>query len=414
MKFSLIYYWVLSIICIFASVQAQNAARALGLANSYTSLARGVHAADWNPANLALPDNPNYSITFFGIYAHTSNNSLTQAMYNKYNGRYLDKQAIDKILSSIDNKGLNLTAGANLRTMSISFNNMALTVGLNARVGINIDKDAFEMALRGNHLDQPYNLNDMAGEFLGIGLLKFSYAHPFSVDFAQSFAVGASLNLLSSQYYSKLTDFNMSFLTHDFGFDVNGSYSTKSARGHNSWDVSVGTAAIFKNGIQLGLTFKHLSSHLKWDTHVSDNNGFVSGDSLILMDFENKKASIQDSTWKTKGIPFKTRLPLQVQIGMTYPLDQFLLAVEYMQCFNRNIMTSPVPQIGFGAERKTLDWLILRTGMLFGGKLGYGLSFGAGLRYRSLAFDFGVMNKGIFFPSTSKGIILSAEMGVNL
>ena len=65
-------------------VFGQLTARGLGMGGAYTALARGVHAPEWNPANLGLPDNPKFSMSIFAIGTAINNNSFSLGDYNKY------------------------------------------------------------------------------------------------------------------------------------------------------------------------------------------------------------------------------------------------------------------------------------------------------------------------------------------
>ena len=42
-------------------------ARSLGLAGCYTTLASGIEAPFWNPANLGFSQNPRFSLNFFSL-----------------------------------------------------------------------------------------------------------------------------------------------------------------------------------------------------------------------------------------------------------------------------------------------------------------------------------------------------------
>jgi hypothetical protein len=49
-----------------------------------------------------------------------------------------------------------------------------------------------------------------------------------------------------------------------------------------------------------------------------------------------------------------------------------------------------------------------------GGRIGFGTSFGFGLRPGKFVLDIGVMNRGFILPNSSKGVFLAVEMGVGL
>ena len=66
------------------TLQGQMTARGLGMGGAYMAVSRGVHATDYNPANLGLPDNSKFSMTFISVEAGVWNNTFSKEMYDKY------------------------------------------------------------------------------------------------------------------------------------------------------------------------------------------------------------------------------------------------------------------------------------------------------------------------------------------
>ena len=88
-----------------ASASGESHARSLGLAGCYTTLAYGIEAPFWNPANLGLPQNSRFSFNFFSLGTRLGNNSFSLKDYNYYNGKFLTLSDKNKILNSIPSNG---------------------------------------------------------------------------------------------------------------------------------------------------------------------------------------------------------------------------------------------------------------------------------------------------------------------
>ncbi len=108
------------------------------MGGAYTALARGVHAAAWNPANLGLPDNSKFSFTFISLGASVWNNSFSKSMYDKYivgDGKgsvHWTQEDIEDILGHIPDSGLGLNIGTSVRAFSFSIGRFALSFGVDA------------------------------------------------------------------------------------------------------------------------------------------------------------------------------------------------------------------------------------------------------------------------------------------
>ncbi|MDZ7722783.1 MAG: hypothetical protein U5R06_08200 [candidate division KSB1 bacterium] len=409
--FIFITFVVISAACLS---HAQYPARGVGMGNAYSAIARGVHAADSNPANLGLPDNPRYMLTLLGAGMHLSNNTFTQAMYNKYNGSVLDVGDVEQILNSIPEDGFKADFGGHVRTLCLSYNNIAITLGGQFGGYVNIDKELFDLALTGNERNRRYSLDKTDGKLFGMGHVRISYGHSVPVDFAKAFSLGASLNLFTTQYYTSVNRADLQLVTRDFGFDLDGEYSVIHSQSTGSWDITVGAAAVLKDDLQLSMTIKHLSSRFKWDKHTKEIQGYMRGDSLAVLDFQDtdQQDIIQDSTWKSSTPAFTTRLPLELNVSAAKQIGNFLLAAEYNQAFKKDVFVSPVPRISFGAEWQRVPYIPLRMGLLLGGQMKHGLSLGLGIQLGSFTWDLGLMNRGFFLPSTNKGLIISTEFGL--
>jgi len=73
-----------------ATAQTRRDPRAIALAGAYGSLARGVFAVDYNPANLVIPNEYDSYRILVGLGTNLSTNFLSIKQYNKYNGKNLE------------------------------------------------------------------------------------------------------------------------------------------------------------------------------------------------------------------------------------------------------------------------------------------------------------------------------------
>ncbi|MBN1780948.1 hypothetical protein JW948_07490 [bacterium] len=408
---------VLVLVLAASAVRAQMTSRALGMGSAYTALARGVHAADWNPANLGLPDNPKFSMSFIAAGAQIGNNSFTQGMYNKYVGKALSRSDVADIMSSIPDGGLRFGARGAVRALSFSVNRFAVTIGGDFGGYANIEKTIFEFIFEGNELYRDYNMDDIDGGGEGVGLLGFSYGDQIEADWAEILTVGGRLNFLYGFGYAKIEKSQFDVRFDDFGFNIHGDYEARTASGNMGWSLDAGSCARINDKLTVGVTLSNLLGNLSWDKDIKQVMGYIDADSVDALDFEEKEGEedlVADSSWSEDGSRFSTRLPVQLRMGAMYEEGDFIMTADYAQGFGTSAWMNAVPQFSFGTEWRRVKWLPLRMGVLLGGRFGFGTSFGFGLRPGGFIWDVAVMNRGFVTGNSSKGLIVATEIGMEL
>ena len=422
LKIITVLFFILSLIP--SEVFSQMTARGLGMGGAYTALARGVHAPIWNPANLGLPDNPKFSMTFISIETGVWNNSLSKGMYDKYfvngdkdqNGNIIwERQDVEDILNHIPANGLDLNTEVSVRALSFSVGRFALSFGANVGTFIRLDKTLFALPLQGNELNKKYTLNNTDGEALGIGIINLSLGEPIKVSFADAFAVGGTFHLFYGGGYAKVDSANFSFTTASYGFDIDGSYKATHALGGFGWGLDMGAAAQIGKKLTLSLGFANVLGSIPWSNEVESEVGYVKGDSLTVLstnENDSDEDAIDDSSWTVEGGKFSTKLPSAIRLGCAYSEGSVVLTLDYYQNFRSGAWSSTRPQFAVGTEWTGVSWLPIRAGVIMGGTIGFGTSFGFGIRPGKFVFDVGIMNRGFVFPKNSKGVIVALEMGV--
>ena len=410
--------FLISIVCYPMTLYAQFTARGMGMGGAYTALARGIHAPVYNPANLGLPDNARFSFTFFAAEGGGWNNSFNKTLYDKYNGQHWNSQDVQDILSHIPDDGFKLHTDVFVNSFSFSVGRFAFSLGAKATGYTFLDKEIFEIGLMGTTLNEIYNFETTDGEGIGLGAASFSWGQPIPVSFADVFSVGATLHLLYGAVHGTVAEGELIVNNSIFGIDVNGSYLINYALpveddpwgGNLGWGFDLGVAAQFGDKWTVSAGLANAYSTVSWTSKVENLEGYVMGDSLDVIDYDD----VSDSSWTTEGGEYTTHLPQILRIGVSFKEGPVLLTADYCQGFRKGLWSSTTPQFSMGTEWSGLSWLPLRFGLVFGGRLGFGTSAGLGIRPGGFVLDIAVMNQGFVSPGASKGLMTAIELGIDL
>ena len=418
--------FVIVVLMMPVQLKGQGTARAIGMGWAYTAVARGIHAPEWNPANLGLPDNPKFSMTVISLGVGTWNNSFTKGMYDRYfvNGEkdqdgdiVWSQQDVEDILNAIPDDGLGIDVTVSTRAFSFSVGRFALSVGALAGSSFTLDRSLFKLALQGNEMGETYGLKNPDGFGLGIGLASLSLGQPVKVGFADCFALGISLNLLYGGAYGKVNQADFSLTTFDYGFDLDGKYEATYALGSLGWGLDIGMAAQSGNKWTLSVGLANVAGSIPWSNKVKKEMGYIRGDSLSVLDIsedDDEEDILEDSTWTVEMASFSEKLPAVLRLGMAFEEGPVLLTADYCQGFQSGAFTSNKSQFAVGTEWRGIGWLPLRMGVVMGGRIGFGTSLGFGFRLGGFALDIGMMNRGFVSPQNSKGLVVAMEMGLGL
>ncbi len=393
----------------------QMTARAVGLGGAYTAIARGVHAPLWNPANLGLSDNPKFSMSIIGAQAGVWNNSFSLGMYNKYNGEYLTDDDIEDILNSIPDNGFRSNTEVFVNTFSFSTGHFALTIGVLGGGFVNAAKAFFEIPLTGTEINKTYKLSDTDGSSLAVGLVGVSWGEPIEVDFAEEFTVGGTINIFYAGAYGNADKTECTIDSKPYGIDLDGLYEvTYAYNGSVGFGLSLGSAARLdkKWTVSLGLT--NILSSIPFNNEVKTEKGnfYIDSLSALTEDFEE---NAQDTSWTEEASSFTARFPTVLHLGCAYREGDVIMAADYYQAFTRGIFGSTNPQLSVGTEWQGVSWFPLRMGVVVGGYIGLGTSFGFGIRPGGFVLDVGYMSRGFLIsPNNSKGMIVSVDIGIDL
>ena len=173
---------------------------ALATANNYTALARGFTAIALNPAGLAMPGNPGFSLSFpaFPVEARAGLNALTVSDVNAVEGLALPDSTRDAWLSSvIAEEGLTARAGIAVTEFALSVGPVGFQISTVAQADATMAPDAFELAMFGNagRMGTPRDMTLEGTAVNGWAATTFAAAFGMPLPDVQggTFAAGATL-----------------------------------------------------------------------------------------------------------------------------------------------------------------------------------------------------------------------------
>jgi hypothetical protein len=399
--------------------------RGLGMGLAYTAAARGVHAADWNPANLGLPDNPPFTFSLFSVSAGVGNNSFSINTYNEYAvDDYWDPDEVEKLLDQIPDDGLGVDVLADIRVLSFSAGRFALALTGRAGVSAMIDRTVLEIPFEGTRVGETYRFDDMDATSLAVGNVKISYGSPMRVSFADTFAVGGSFHMDVGGGYGTVDTSRLRLDVGTYGFNIDGRYSARMAPMGRGWGADLGAAAKIGKKWTISAGLINVLGSIRWKRDVKRFTGLVVGDSVGVLDFskdkddeeeaEEEEDAVQDTAWESHAGAFSKKAPAELHLGCLYREGNTSLAVDLVQGFSNTGWVTTRPRLAVGTEWRRVRWLPLRAGVVMGGRIGFGTSFGFGVRPGKFVLDVGVLNRGFILPSSSKGAFLGVEMGIGL
>ncbi len=395
------------------TVRAQGliAGRSTALANAYTTIARGIDAPSWNPANLALKGNPRFELGLVGVGIHVSNSTFSKHFYDLYNGKYLDDSDKQDILSRIPDSGLRLVADTHLQALGFALHNFALTFSVVSDARFAFNKEYMSLVLNGLDFGKRYNLSGNQGEVLGYGNITLSVAHAFPAPFVQKVAVGANFRYLVGVGTARIDKMQAEFVNTYKGY-ANGELLATYGLLGRGMALDLGAATQYA-GWTAGVAFSNLLGSIKWvgqrGSYFASFRTLVALNAYALSQVDGDSVAHVDTS--TTEIPaFSTRLPAEMRIGVSRKLGSFLISGDYHQGFSRRPGVSPRPFLALASEWQGVGFLPLRAGVSLGGPYGFSSAFGFGLYLGPLKWDLGVLFPGALWPSFAKGI----QLGTNL
>lgn len=429
-------------------------ARSLGLAGAVTTLAEGIHAVGYNPANLAY-STKDYYMNLGGFAYTLENNLLSIESYNEFNGAdFVDTLSADYVnkgewLAGLPDDGLRLRTilhfpvpGINWSRGITAFSSEVVVFG-----DLGLPKGLFDLMMAGNTIGDSLDL-DLNEELQGAVEWSFSFAVPTG-----GAAFGFTLKYLQGLFHLGVDQDSSSgyFLTDTTGFEGEGRYLIRQAIGGSGFGLDIGFATEEIDGYRFGISLINALGRVRWHGPSLTKDllgGIIEGlmpwreNEYFLYTYQVKEITAfdylqgdpPDSLFQNESYtvietdtglvrskkltsaeledinlkPFVTDYPTLFRMGVSKRIEEFgLVSVDLITGFGDYLWASRGWQLLVGAEILSAPSFPLRMGLRYGGADRTQLSIGFGIHKGPLQFDMGMsLHNGIWLHTT-KGFSLA-------
>lgn len=371
-----------------ASAQLPNASpAATGLGGAYTARARGYDAVAWNPANLGLRGNPDFSLGLLALNGSSGIDPVSLSDFAPYSGKHLPASQRETWLQTVTAKGgENGRIDAGLTALAMSLGPIGIQVAGSVAGSTKLNPDAFEAIMFGN-AGRTGSAKDMdfrgssfrvgafttAGMSYGLGFGDEGSGKHFALGVTGKYVIGNALGIAADQgsaatLNAVALNFPMVYARPDSGNVILGS----------GMGVDVGMA--FTSGrTTFGATVQNAFNSFAWDeTKLRAKSGTALFDgSTNNSDFDDKPYSAAPAALRAQvaGDKFK---PI-VAAGIAYTVASSLVfSADVRQQLGDALLLGPKTQAGAGLEFRGLPVITLRGGASYITD-GWGVSGGASL-----------------------------------
>lgn len=400
---------------VFAAVGISNA-RAVGLAGAYLSVAQSSEAPDWNPANLGLYMQHDFSMNFLSIGIGIHNNSFSKKQYDQHNGKFIDPADKEKLLNCIPDDGMAIYLDSEVQLLGFAYRNFAFTASGQVVSDLTISKDIFELGFLGNaDANKPvFDFGDTDGTAIAVYNYAISAAFPIELRQVKKFAVGGNLKFLQGLYCYDVVKAGGALST-DTKIYGKGETVVQYAEGGTGFALDLGAASIINKRWSVGLTLNNISNFVSWNKNAKREAIIASTDSLDfqdVVDADDVDSLFHDENNKQDINSFSTSMPAEMRIGAVYRAATYFVTMDYIQGFKKELNVTTIPKLACGIEYKPLFWLPLRAGMAIGGREFFTIAIGIGFEMGRVRLDLAATNQGSILPGSRQGSTLA--FGVRL
>ena len=412
-KMKMIFILV-SIMCLFYSMalaNGQSSARSVAMGGAFTSLATGVEAFRYNPANLGLQGYQKSGMEVIGIGANISNNSFSLDDYNKYSGAIITSEDKEYIMGRVPDEGLSISADVEASAIAFSTGPFAFfTTGV-GQAEINLNKDLIDLIMNGNTFGDTIEVTGSYSDAIGYVAGGISYGLPIYTFGSKQLAVGLTVKYIRGIGIEQVTELEGLAATYETGFAGEGHMTARTATNGTGYGIDFGAALQLNDSYTVGARITNFLSSITWTKNTEEHSYIFSFDTMTA---ENMSDDYIVSEDYSIDIPsFKTRLPAVMNIGIANTSGNLLWAVDWEQGFQRKAGSSKKPRISAGVEWKGLiKMLPLRTGFATGGNKTTAFSFGAGIHLNPIYIDFAAVSGATLSPYSSKGLNIALTTGI--
>lgn len=386
-----------------AAQLASAGAASLGLGDNYTALARGRNAVAWNPANLALPDGPSFSLALAPVRVSAGISPITTADLKQVEGAVIPASVKEEWLARITEAGRQRGAlGFDLTHLSMNVGRVGIQVASTVAGTVDLGPDVAELLLFGNagRTGEPGDF-DLAGSAIDMSMtttFALSYAQPLSIGFGplpdQHFALGATVKYIIGNALFSAADAG-STATGDpleIGVEFPIIHTDTAFRFNNGAGYGVDVGAAWQGGpLSLGVVLRNVLNTFEWDAttlRYTPGSAVFTADTSYS-DFDSR--SIDDAPQQIRDraarLLDELRYRPSLALGAALELPLVTLTADIRHRLDEGMEVGPATHAGIGAELRLIPFIPLRAGVtaLSGG---YQYAGGVGL-------ELGLINLGL-------------------
>lgn len=405
----------------------------MGMARTFTAMARGLDAVGINPANLAAHDESLITFGLMPLGMHIGSDFMNLGLYNEYftgvesedgrEPRYLTDSDKRNILASFPDEIGRASAHLELRPIGVSvrvadFGRASFTMTDYVSASGIVPRDFASFILHGNTPGSLYDFSEAAAYATWLREYALTYAMVMPApEFVRTLTAGAAVKLVHGFGHFEIDRFNTRLLTGtdgilDGSIDVHGRLSgSEPLRGSSDvafqmfpapagtgFGLDLGVASDVNEYLRVGLSITDIGS-VRWTGNVDE---IVRAGTIHLDDPLNdaQRDSVENAVMgeTRSGGAFTTSLPTMLRLGVAVELHkipglkeffwrEWTLACDYNQGLVESAGVAALGRLSMGLEFRPWGFLPLRTGLSFFGADGFSFAFGFGLHSGSFEID---------------------------
>ncbi len=390
-----------------ASSQIMSASPAvLATANNYTALARGFAAIALNPAGLAMPGNPGFSLTLLPVQAQAGLSGMKLSEIATYDGQSIPAAVRQEWLTSVtEDGGFELRSGVSATGLALSIGPVGLQISTVGAARANLSPDAFELLMFGNagltgttRDNMSLDGTEASSWAATTGALAVGIPLPGVQD--GNFAMGATLKYTVGHVAALAADAGSVVRGDSIGLNLPSIINVPD-------DFSANPLSdINNNGTGVGLDLGLAWEGEKWGFSAAVQNVFHTFEwDLTAAEYRVGEVSADIDAYTNNfavGPPTGATLALQsallaqrfepaINLGVAYRASEKLaVTADYRHETGETLVFGSRTRVGLGVEWNLLSFLPLRTGMsaVSGGGVQLGAGFGLELGPVQLSFAY--------------------------
>src|SRR5919206_1206998 len=343
---------------------------------TYTARARGYNAVAWNPAGLAMPGNPGFSLTVLPVRGSGGLGPITLSDVANFSGATIPDEVkaswFERIAAAGGERG---SAEFDATHLAFNIGRLGVQAATSAHVASNINPDGAELLLYGNagRTGEPrsFTLSGSTLDLTVTSTVGVSYAQPLPIRFGgaedQRFALGATVKYTVGNAVMHAEDRGSVLEDSPLGASVE--FPMVSSKADiNAWNNGTGVGldlgASWQGGpLAVGLAVQDVFNTFRWDAsklYYRSGRALANLDSTTS-DFDERPISEAPagSADAVTALRYHPALALGVALRAGSKLT---LSGDVRQHFGEGMSAEPKTHVGAGVEFRPIGFLPLRAG----------------------------------------------------